>query len=224
MISRNFDEPERVDDVFKNNNKNKKNRWAARMTEMTKPEGWLDEYGDDLYRYALMRVRDAAIAEDLVQETFLAALKARANFEQRSSQKTWLIGILKHKIIDYFRKDSRESLMENTSALDRELTESYFDQHGHWKMALAAWPAPDKALEESQFWVVLQECIDQLPKRMAAAFLLREIDGLSNEEICKVLDISTTNNLWVTLSRTRVRMRQCLETRWFSSYSERGGQ
>lgn len=183
---------------------------------MTNPDQWLDEYGDKLYRYALMRVRDAAIAEDLVQETFLAALKARSNFKQQSSEQTWLIGILKHKIIDYIRKDSRESLLDSDSALDRELTESYFDQHGHWKMMLSAWPEPDKSLEQHQFWLILQECIDQLPKKMASAFVMREIDGLSNSEICKILNISTTNNLWVTLSRTRVRMRQCLETRWFS--------
>ncbi len=183
---------------------------------MTNPDRWLDEYGDVLYRYALMRVRDVAIAEDLVQETFLAALKASSQFAQRSSEKTWFIGILKHKIIDYIRKDSRESALDNDFLLDRELTESYFDQHGHWKMMLSSWPDPDKFLEQSQFWIVLQECIGQLPKKMAAAFVMREIDGLSNEEICKVLNISTTNNLWVILSRTRVRMRQCLELKWFA--------
>ena len=81
---------------------------SAIKTPIDNPENWVDEYGDYLYRYALSRVKDPIIAEDLVQETFLAALKARHNFQGRSTARTWMIAILKHKIVDYIRQKVRE--------------------------------------------------------------------------------------------------------------------
>ena len=71
------------------------------------PVQWLDKYGDYLYRYALMRVRDSAIAEDILQETLLAALGASQNHAGLSSERTWLVGIMKHKVVDYFRRVGR---------------------------------------------------------------------------------------------------------------------
>ena len=176
---------------------------------------WMEEHWDTLYRYALTRVRDETMAEDLVQETLLAAFKGRENFEQRSSQKTWLIGILKHKIIDAIRKASRETPFAMNDDIAKELDEAYFDHSNSWQVDLQAWGAPEQSLEQQQFWRILSECVDRLPPRMAQVFILRELEGLASEEICKVANISTTNNLWVTLSRIRMRMRQCLEDKWF---------
>lgn len=177
------------------------------------PEQWLDLYGDVLFRFSMARVRDSTIAEDLVQETLLAALKAKANYSGRSSEQTWLIGILKHKIIDHFRKNSRD-----TETYDEVLTneDNFFDAKGHWRIDLASWSAPDKSLEQEQFVDVLRDCIGRLPPRMAQLFILREVDGMESEEICRSLSISTHNNYWVMMSRVRVRLRHCLDLNWFN--------
>lgn len=182
---------------------------------------WLEEHWDALYRYALTRIRDEALAEDLVQETLLAAFKNHDQFEQRSAPKTWLIGILKHKIIDAIRKASREApLASAETQIEDTLSDDYFDNKQHWQINIESWSAPDKSLEQQQFWDVLEGCVDQLPPRMAQIFILRELDGLSSEEICKVANLSSTNNLWVNLSRIRMRMRECLDSRWFSTQKE----
>ncbi len=186
------------------------------MTSSSDPNQWLDQHGDALYRYALVRVRDQALAEDLVQETLLAAIRSLDNFAQRSSERTWLTGILKHKIIDTLRKASREIPLDSSMDLNRDLSENYFGQADQWQVELDSWAEPERSLEREQFWRVLNECVDGLPERMARVFVLREVEGMSSEEICKVMNISTTNNLWVMLSRIRMRMRQCLELRWFN--------
>ena len=178
---------------------------------------WLEEHWDALYHYALMRVRDEMLAEDLVQETLLAAFKNHEQFEQRSSPKTWLIAILKNKIIDNIRKSSRESPLTNDDdQAAHALIEEYFKGTNNWQINIENWVSPDKSLEQQQFWLSLNNCVDRLPKRMAQIFMLKELEGLSSEEICKVANISTTNNLWVTLSRLRMRMRECLDSEWFN--------
>ncbi|PKM12465.1 MAG: RNA polymerase subunit sigma [Gammaproteobacteria bacterium HGW-Gammaproteobacteria-3] len=181
---------------------------------MSKPEQWLGLYGDVLYRYALSRVRNPDVAEDLVQETLLAGIKAKDNYAGQAAVQTWLIGILKHKIIDYFRKASREKTQEFD---DRFATEEddYFDQQGSWQIDLSSWSKPDKCLEQEQFIEVLQTCIDRLPPRMAQLFILRELDGMESEKICETLSISTLNNFWVMMSRVRVQLRHCLDLNWF---------
>ncbi len=183
---------------------------------MSMPEQWLQLYGDILYRYGVARVRDPGLAEDLVQETLLAALKARRNFAGDASVQTWLIGILKHKIIDYFRKVSRERTQQYDEDLIAEHHENFFDPQGGWQIDLSIWAKPDKSLEQDQFLLVLQQCLDHLPPRMAQLFLLRELEGMSSEEICEVMSISTLNNLWVMLSRIRVRLRHCLDINWIN--------
>ncbi len=182
------------------------------------PETWVDHYGDYLYRFALSRVRDPSAAEDLVQETFLAALSARKNFASRSSEKTWLTGILKHKVVDHFRKKAKEpsgdNIMSGTEALDK-----LFDQKGQWKIKPAKWDAdPMKLYEQREFMKVLNDCLSGLSSRMASVFILREMIGETTEEICKVLDISATN-CWVILHRARGYLRHCLEINWFTSMS-----
>ena len=184
--------------------------------ELSAPEQWLKLHGDILYRYGVARVRDPEMAEDLVQETLLAALKAQANFAGTASEQTWLIGILKHKIIDYFRKTSRENTQEFDEHLVSDENDDYFDQQGNWKMDLSNWSKPDKSMEQEEFLLVLQECIERLPKRLEQLFVLREFDDMKSEEICEVMSISTLNNFWVMLSRARVQLRHCLDIKWIN--------
>ena len=182
--------------------------------KLSTPDQWLHLYGDILYRYSLSRVRDQNIAEDLVQETFLAALKAKENYAGQSSEQTWLIGILKHKIIDYFRKTSRENTQEYEDSIVANQQDDFFNQQEHWQVDLSSWSKPDKLMEQEQFLTTLQDCISRLPPKMAQLFILRELEDITSEEICEVMAISTLNNFWVMLSRVRVQLRHCLDINW----------
>lgn len=184
------------------------------MTTSSNPADWLDLYGDALYRYAMLRVQDESLAEDLVQETLLAALRSRERYAGDASEKTWLIGILKHKIVDLFRKSSRETVDDE---MIYQNLESCFDEQGHWRIDLGEWSGPEKALEQEQFWQVLSECVKRMPPRLARLFVLREIEGMECDEIVRVLPVSTTNNLWVMLSRMRLQLRNCLDVHWFNT-------
>lgn len=178
------------------------------------PETWVDQYGDYLYCYALPRVQDPSVAEDLVQETFLAALTARTSYAGRASARTWLTGILKHKIVDYFRKNWRER-PEPVPELNPDDTDSDFDARGNWRLKPARWKAnPLKLYQQKLFFKVLNQCLSHLPARLAKVFVLREMEGLDTKEICKVLKISPTN-CWVMLHRARNGLRKCLEVDWF---------
>jgi RNA polymerase sigma-70 factor (ECF subfamily) len=178
------------------------------------PESWVDHYGDYLYRFALSRVKDPGVAEDLVQETFLAALRGLHNFKHRSSGHTWLIAILKHKIVDYLRKKHREQVMEDIETVS-ETTDGYFKYSGSWKIRPGKWDVnPSKIFEQQEFIDVLLKCLAKLPERLARAFMMREMEGLSTEEICKSLQISATNS-WVMIYRARTYLRRCLEVTWF---------
>ncbi len=183
-------------------------------SQASDPETWVDQHGDYLYRYALFRIRDPHVAEDLVQETLLAALEARSKFAGHSSERTWLVGILKHKIIDYLRQRHREPSFDTSDSAD-VLTEEFFTRMGMWKLKPDEWILdPEAALNRKEFWDVFARCLSQLPTRQADAFVLREIEGLDNKEISKVLNVSATN-LWVMLHRARMRLRRCLEIHWF---------
>lgn len=178
------------------------------------PEKWLDEHGDALYRYALLHVRDNTVAEDLVQEVLLAALKGADRFAGRSSERTWLTGILRHKIIDHIRKSSRQTLEGDLDATLQSV-QSQFHKGGLWKLNPQKWGRrPDAALEEREFWDVLRRCLAALPPRMVAAFTAREVEGRESEEICQELGVSATN-LWTLLYRARLGLRRCLESNWF---------
>jgi RNA polymerase sigma-70 factor (ECF subfamily) len=185
------------------------------------PAHWLDQYGDYLYRYALMRVRDSAIAEDILQETLLAAFSSSENHAGRSSERTWLVGIMKHKVVDYFRRVGRMTQFQLTN--DDEESESFENSgpwRGHWRedRAPVSWSVEALSLLESrEFWETFDRCLSQLPQQIAIAFTLREIDGLSVNEICEILQI-TPNNLLVILHRARAKLRHLLETEWFLSY------
>jgi len=184
--------------------------------EITTPDTWLNDYGDLLYRYAYTRVRSESTAEDLVQETLLAGLLAFEKFSGKSTVRTWLVGILKHKIIDHFRKYRREVSSLNDDELAEDVLAYQFDQQGNWKVNLVEWGTPDKAIDDEQFWQVFNQCLTRLPQRMADLLLLRTVEGLETEECCAVLGFKSDNQLWVTLSRTRVKLRQCLDSNWFN--------
>jgi RNA polymerase sigma-70 factor, ECF subfamily len=176
---------------------------------------WLNEHGDYLYRFALARLRDTHQAEDVVQETFLAAIKSNSYAEQ-SSPRTWLTGILKHKIIDVMRKSKRETpASELMSDQDANMDE-FFDATGHWADKPLEWDMPETALEQKQFFKVLQSCLDKIPSKLAALFVMRDVHETDNEEICKELNITTTN-AWVMLYRARMGIRKCLEINWIGS-------
>ena len=178
------------------------------------PSVWVDLYGDYLYRFALARINDPTLAEDLVQETFLAALKSRRNFEMRSAAKTWLTAILKHKIVDCIRKRQRERIIDNEEALDRNL-EAFFSEDGNWKIHPPKWENnPVKHYEQKEFLDILFDCLSGIPQRIARIFMLREMEGLTTDEICKVMEISATN-CWTMLYRARTALRSCLDLNWF---------
>jgi RNA polymerase sigma-70 factor (ECF subfamily) len=190
-------------------------------SQIENPESWVDQYGDFLYRFTLSRIKDPSIAEDLVQETFLAALKSRKNFKGRSSARTWLIAILKHKIVDHIRKQVREQTSDKVesilNAAANDPADTSFNDEGGWRIRPSKWAIdPMKLHEQREFMDVLYHCLGELPKRQAEAFMMREIDGFSTEEICKVLNISATNS-WVMLYRARMWLRQCLENNWLKT-------
>jgi len=190
-------------------------------TQIDSPEDWVDQYGDFLYRFALSRVKDPSIAEDLVQETFLAALGARKNFQGRSSARTWLIAILKHKIVDHIRKRIREQTSDKVESMSdaavNDPIDASFNDAGDWQIRPSKWTInPMKLYEQKEFMDVLYRCLGELPERQAEAFMMREIDGFSTDEICKVLNISATNS-WVMLYRARMWLRRCLENKWLET-------
>ena len=186
--------------------------------QLSDPETWVEQHGDYLFGYAMLRLRDPQLGEDIVQETFLAALNARGSFSGRSSERTWLVGILKNKIVDYIRKISRERPVDDVeSYID---TEEFFDQDGAWKLKPNEWASdPAVNFERKEFWEAFKRCLTALPSRLHDAFSLREMEGMDSSEVCKVLDISATN-LWVILHRARLSLRSCLETDWFDIKKE----
>jgi len=167
-------------------------------------------------------LRDAHAAEDAVQDTLVAALAGEASFAGRSNLRTWLTGILKHKIVDAIRKSTRERA---SGAFDEDSDIEdlgyKFKENGHWHERPGPWSDPDSALEQKQFLVALEKCLKALPARTAQAFLMREHLGLETQEICKELSVTATH-CWVLLYRARMALRQCLEAGWFRG-GPRGG-
>ena len=188
------------------------------MTDNTlgSPDTWLDEHGAALYKYALIQTRDQHKAEEAVQETLLAALQGRDRYAGGASARTWLIGILKHKIIDMFRHDAREVQLESPDEetyLDEDEIDAMFIPDGHWRVKTAEWGNPEDLLERGQFMEILQRCLDALPPRLARLFMLREVMEEDSENICQELAITPTN-LWTMLYRARLGLRQCLDRNW----------
>src|SRR5574341_645060 len=183
---------------------------------LSNPETWVELHGDYLFRYALSRVRDPALAEDLIQDTFLSALRARDEFAGQSSERTWLVAILKNKIIDYFRKAGREVALEEEESESPKGGES-FRSSGLLAGAGKSGARPKEwmvdssdPVEQKEFWNYLRLCLSELSPRDAQAFVLREMEELEAPEICNKLALTPTN-LRVLLYRVRLSLRRCLE-------------
>jgi RNA polymerase sigma-70 factor (ECF subfamily) len=188
------------------------------------PRGWLDRHGDHLYRFALARVRAPGVAEDLVQETLLAAWQARAGFAGAASERSWLTAILKRKVVDWVRHRVRERAVASSADDPEEAEFDPFDRGGHWKKSPADWARgnPAEHLNRAEFWATLHACLGKLPPRLHDAFVLRYLDERPGEDVCKDLGL-TPANLWVMLHRARLRMSSCLSANWFG-HAARGGR
>jgi len=180
------------------------------------PDCWVDEHGDCLYRYALYRTRKSEVAEDLVQETLLAAVRTQEKFGGRSTERSWLVGILKNKICDYFRKLGRETTFTDLEFFSDEHSEK-FDGENYWihENGPREWkPEGAEAMNRREFWQALRSALDRLPPRVAAVFTMREVDDVPAREVCATLQISEAN-LWTMLHRARMALRQDLEVNYF---------
>ncbi|MDY0745596.1 sigma-70 family RNA polymerase sigma factor [Paucibacter sp. R3-3] len=181
----------------------------------------LESLRPQLLKYARLQLRNTAWAEDAVSETLLAAIEKPQSFAGQSQLKTWLVGILKHKLIDQIRRNSKE--MSTTSAEDGvDLDDDLFAADGHWREQPQDWGDPEHVLRQLDFMRVLEACVEHLPGQQGRLFMMREWLELETEEICKELAISPTN-LWVMLHRARLRLRECLQLNWFGGAAATGG-
>ena len=171
-----------------------------------------------LLKFARLQLRNDAWAQDAVSETVLAALAKPQAFDNRSQLKTWLVGILKHKVIDALRHHSREISTSPLREDDASDPMDYiaFKADGHFQEAPAEWGNPEQEFSSRQFFEVLEACTTQLPAVQGRLFLMREWLELSSDEICKELQLTPTN-LYVQLHRARLRLRACLELNWFAN-------
>lgn len=168
-----------------------------------------------LLRYARSQLRNPAWAEDAVSETLLAALEKPQAFAGQSQLKTWLVGVLKHKLVDQLRRHHREATLLDADD-GEDLDALLFDAAGHWREPPPDWGEhPEHCLNQRQFMAVLDACCEHLPPVQARVFLMREWLELDSAEICKELSISSTN-LFVLLHRARLRLRECLQQTWFN--------
>ena len=179
-------------------------------------EAQLVVHRDYLLKFARLQLRNEAWAEDAVSETLLAALTHPQSFGNRSQLKTWLVGILKHKVIDTFRHQAREVCLEvdGEEGGQDELEALVFKADGHFANRPSDWGNPEQELNSRQFFAVLEACTEKMPPALGRVFLMREWLELSSEEICEELGLSATN-LYVSLHRARLRLRECLELNWF---------
>ena len=175
---------------------------------------WIDNYADYMYNYAVVRVNDGDLAKDLVQDTFFAGLKSAKNFQGKSTERTWLISILKRKIIDHYRKI-------NSKKGQAEVRMNFYDDgenEGNWleERVPQSWDnQSEKSIENEELKSQLESCIDALPEKYAMVFRMKTIQEFETEEICKELDI-TASNLWVIIHRARTQLRKCMEDNWFN--------
>lgn len=177
---------------------------------------WIDEHAEILWKFAIARTRSREAAEEIVQETVLAAMQAFDRFAGRSSERTWLLGIAAHKIVDHLRRSRKANQnfdppAEEDDARARPAHANLFTAAGFWRHAVDRWPEiPTNPSEKSEQLQALRDCIDALPLRQGEAVWLRDILGLPSSEVCKALGVTETN-LWSTMHRARIALRACLE-------------
>jgi len=185
----------------------------AKSNAGPEPANWVEQYGDYLFRYAVSRLRNAESAEEVVQETFVAGLRYIKQYAGKGSERAWLLGILRRKIVDYVRQRSRATNLESADEGD-DFSDVLFDQSGNWRSEFKQGGfRPLDSLERQEFWGILRKCLQGLPTRQADVFTLREMEQLTTKEICKELEISTSN-LWVLLHRARLGLSICMKSRW----------
>lgn len=184
------------------------------------PETWIDEHGDHLFRYAVVRLKNHAAAEDAVQETLLAAMKALDRFDGSRPIRAWLMGILKHKVVDHIRKAVRETSIEDLQPSGEE--SAFLMEHsGIATMRPPPWKFnPRKAFEQKEFWNVFTKCLEKLDERQHRAFVLKELEDEETEEVCKQMKI-TPNYLWVILHRAREQLKGCLSQNWVRAHEDK---
>ncbi|MFT5257919.1 MAG: RNA polymerase sigma-70 factor (TIGR02943 family) [Polaribacter sp.] len=176
---------------------------------------WIDNYADYLYNYTISRVNNSDLAKDLVQETFFAGLKSAKNFQGKATERTWLVSILKRKIIDHYRKI-------NSKKGQAEVRMNFYDDgenEGNWleERVPQSWDnASEKNIENEELKNQLEACINKLPEKYAMVFRMKTVQEFETEEICKELDI-TSSNLWVMIHRARTQLRKCMEDNWFNN-------
>jgi RNA polymerase sigma-70 factor (TIGR02943 family) len=176
---------------------------------------WIDNYADYLYNYSISRVNNSDLAKDLVQDTFFAGLKSAKNFQGKASERTWLVSILKRKIIDHYRKI-------NSKKGQAEVRMSFYEDgenEGSWleERVPQSWDnASEKKIENEELRNQLELCINKLPEKYAMVFRMKTLQEFETEEICKELGI-TSSNLWVIIHRARTQLRKCMEDNWFNN-------
>ncbi|WP_298860615.1 sigma-70 family RNA polymerase sigma factor [uncultured Gimesia sp.] len=176
------------------------------------PASWVEEHGDFLYRYAVSRMRNSESSEEVVQETFVAALKHIEQYQAKGTERAWLLGILKRKIIDFIRERTRTVSLSEEKIID--LPDTLFDQSGNWNKDIqSAGYTPLCSLERKDFWRILGGCLKKLPSRQADVFVLREMEDQGTATICSELEISASN-LWVLLHRARLQLSNCMKMSW----------
>lgn len=181
--------------------------------QQLQPDLWVDNYADYLFNFAIGRVNDADVAKDLVSETFLAGLKSAKNFKGDAAERTWLIAILKRKVIDHYRKT-------NSKKGKAEVRMGYSagnDSDGDWLEEQVADPFSNfeqSTLENEELGLAIQGCIAQLPAKQATVFTMKTVQGISTEDICNELGINASN-LWVIIHRARTALMDCLNKNWF---------
>lgn len=191
---------------------------AISIEDAVDPEHWLEQYGDYLFRRALLLSGKPEVAEDLVQETLLAAYQSKENFRNESSIKTWLGTILRNKIIDYMRKAVRREIPTAFDEAQKDEEDKDFTAWGIWRNSQEKWGIWGKSahddLENQGLQEALLKCVEKLPETQKAVLKLKVVEDLTVEEICKELDLAPSN-VGVLLFRARLALRSCLETNWY---------
>ncbi|MFH6959556.1 sigma-70 family RNA polymerase sigma factor [Flavobacterium aquidurense] len=180
-------------------------------------EKWVNQFSDELFSWALYKTSSKETAEDLVQETFLAAFRKLDTFQGKSQPKTWLFSILNNKIIDYYRLSARTtkqtfSLTENSGY---ELSDGLFNETENWKSneINPIWDQEEELLDNPEFNNVMQDCMEDLPQKWKYAVTSKYLTDKNADEICQELEI-TVSNYWQIVHRAKLLLKKCLEMKW----------
>lgn len=178
---------------------------------------WVNKYSEELYKWAFHKTSDSETSNDLVQDTFLAAVKSIDKFEGKSNPKTWLFSILNNKISDHYRKEYKQIIINESNLQNKETKNSFFDQKGCWEESEkpAFWPTDEEnLLDNNNFKLQLANCLEGLPPVWNKAIKLKYLSDIDGNDICQEIGVSKTN-YWQILHRAKLQLRKCLEINWF---------